>query len=252
MIFGAGRIRLRVIGCLMCTISKPKSGIAARILGKRNLYADAKLTRYINLVGQSLAQNCNRPELFFHFAILDSAHINAYSTPGGYVFITLGAIRHMNDEAELAAVLAHEIAHITRRHIVKELNIHAADTSLVSSLSVFLGGSSETAKVAFLQAVDQAVSILFSKGYKIQDELDADRTAMILLANSGYDPIALQRYLTRIKNLTKQDATKTPPTTHPSSAQRMLAIKQLIYDEQLTRLDYPNRRQRFIQYVDFH
>ena len=76
--------------------------VAARILGRYSVYDKPALIKYVNLVGLSLAQNTNRPELEFHFSILNSSDINAYAAPGGYVFITKGALELMKDESELA------------------------------------------------------------------------------------------------------------------------------------------------------
>ena len=91
-------------------------GVAARILARYPPYNDPKLTRYVNLVGGGLAALSGRPELHYHFAILNTDDINAYSTPGGYVFVTLGALKLMHDESELAGVMAHETAHVALRH----------------------------------------------------------------------------------------------------------------------------------------
>lgn len=225
--------------------------IAARILGRTRLLEDVKLTQYVNLVGQALVMHANRPELKYHFAVLDSQEINAYSTPGGYIFVTSEAIRHMQDESELAGVLAHEIAHVNRRHIVKQLKIYGkSKSSLFSSLTMMLSGSNDTAKVAFSQIVDQAVNILFDQGYKIKDELEADSVGTLLLANSGYDPLALQRYLKRIDSFSKTRA-KVVNKTHPSSTERMSVLSQLIEDEKLTLLGYPHYHERFNHYVHF-
>ena len=107
--------------------------IAARMVGRFGLYNDPQLMKYVNLVGRSLSQSTNRPELDFHFAVLNTSEINAYAAPGGYVFVTRGAIEKMQDESELAAVLAHEMTHINERHVVKELNIEGPGEFKVSS-----------------------------------------------------------------------------------------------------------------------
>jgi predicted Zn-dependent protease len=219
--------------------------VAARILGRERLYENAELTRYVSLVGQILANNSQRAELRFHFAILDTDYVNAYSAPGGYVFITRGALKNMRDEAELAAVLAHEIAHVQQRHIVKALNIRATDTSLVSGLSILLGGATDTARAAFFQAVDKATSLLFEEGYRVQDELESDRVAALLLANSGYDPTALRRYLLRVD----EDDGKNAHRTHPSGNERMAALSAVMREYALEQLIYPRQEARFQSYA---
>ena len=162
--------------------------IAAHILARYPLYNDEKQTRYVNLVGKALALHAPRNELDFHFAILDTDSVNAYSAPGGYVFITRGLLNTMRDESELAAALAHEIAHVTLRHVVKALNIHAAETNAQAGFAHLLSGFGDPTKAAFTQAVGKAMDILFNDGLSKADELAADRTAVMLLADTGYDP----------------------------------------------------------------
>jgi predicted Zn-dependent protease len=218
--------------------------IAARVLGRVPLYDSPQLTRYVNLVGKAVAMNSSRPELEFRFAVLDSDQVNAYSAPGGYIFITRGALALVRDEAELAAVLAHEIAHVTEKHIVREFNIRADDDSSLAGLSRLIGGSQDSARVAFAQAVDKAIEVLFQRGFKHQDELDSDRIATLLLAFSGYDPLALRRYLGRVNDL-KGDKAKAVGTTHPPSSERLSRLDTLIAAEGLGTLKYPRAEMRF-------
>ena len=232
--------------------------IAARILGREPLRENTELARYITLIGQALALNSGRSELSFYFAVLDSEQVNAYSTPGGYVFITRGALNKMRDEAELAAVLAHEIAHVQLRHIVNAMHIRGKETSGVMAwMSVITGGSAETAKVAFFQAVDQATNLLFEEGFNIRDEPAADRVALMLLANTGYDPDALSRFLTR-SDSAEHGTAGVPPAatpeqhkvrTHPSSAERMTALTAALRALGLTDLNLPRRSERFTSYA---
>src|SRR5574337_110854 len=121
--------------------------IAARMIGRFSLYDNSRLTKYVNLVGQALVQNTSRPELQFHFAVLNTTEINAYAAPGGYVFVTRGAIEKMQDESELAAVLAHEITHINEKHVVRELNIRGSEGSAASGLARLIGGGTESARI---------------------------------------------------------------------------------------------------------
>jgi len=218
--------------------------VAARILGRERLYNDPDLTRYINLVGNSLAQHASRTELVYHFAILDRAYPNAYSTPGGYVFITRGAINAAQDEAELAGVLAHEIAHVTLRHIVKDLNIHGTEKSNLSGLAHILSAFSDTTRVALSQTVDKAISILFAKGFNGREELEADQTATMLLAETGYDPAALRRYLQRLADDSRSSHDQEVQT-HPPTTERLQALDKLFAEEALDALSFPTVKNRF-------
>lgn len=221
--------------------------IAARILGRYNLYDNEGLIKYINLVGKGVALQSNRPEVEYHFAILETDAVNAFAAPGGYIFLTKGAVDRMQDEAELAGVLAHEIAHITERHIVKELNIRGAEGSS-GGLARLVGGVGDPARVAFFQAVDKAMEILFEKGLKVEDEFGADRVGTMLLANSGYDPSGLKRYLERIKD-SKVDKTKVLSKTHPPFDERINRLDETIKTEGLEKLNYPTVKERFVENI---
>ncbi|MDH4273558.1 MAG: M48 family metalloprotease [Gammaproteobacteria bacterium] len=220
--------------------------VAARVLGRIPLVEDSSLTQYISLVGRSLVVGSSRPELEFHFAVVKSDEINAYSAPGGYIFVTTGALKSMLDESELAAVLAHEIAHVTERHIVKALRIKAADTEK-SGLTQIIGSAGDTTRIAFFQTIDKAVAVLFETGFNHLDEKEADRIGTLLLAATGYDPQAMARYLTRIKE--KNTGSGAINTTHPPTHERMDTLRRLLADEGLDKLNYPRAAKRFKKYV---
>lgn len=209
--------------------------VAARILDKYKLSEDYALTKYVTLVGRSIALNSNRPELIFHFGVLETKDINAYTAPGGYVFVTRGALNLMNDENDLAVVLAHEIAHVTEMHIVEELDIKGTSTGVGGGLARILGSAAETTRVAFEQVIDKAVSLLFREGLNKQDEFEADQVGSMLAANSGYDPSALYRYLHRVKQY-KGEQTAIVSKTHPSFDDRLVGLKNLSDEEGLASL----------------
>jgi len=224
--------------------------IAARILGQFSLYQNENLTHYVNLVGKSLASYSSRDEIEYHFAVLDADFINAYSAPGGYVFITKGAIKAMKDESELAAVLAHEIAHITEKHIVKEFKIKGKEKSASAGISQILGSSQSSTQVLFAQAVDNAVNLLMKEGFKQKDEFESDNVALMLLAATGYDPHAMHRYLKRIKKLTAKEEKKSgQKPTHPPTSKRLKALKTIAKEEGLQKLKLPRGKKRFAKYA---
>jgi predicted Zn-dependent protease len=214
--------------------------IAARVLGQYKLTGNVRLQKYVNLVGTVLAQNSSRPELVFHFAVIDSDEINAYSTPGGYLFVTTAAVARMENEAELAGVLAHEIAHVTERHIVKELNLRAAEKSPVSSIAALIGGATESAGVAFSQAVDRAVDIIFRDGYKKGDEMQADTDAVLLCAFAGYDPAGLVTFLDKVSKV-KSGVGKT----YPVYDVRLATLQKTASDEGIAELKLALFGERF-------
>jgi beta-barrel assembly-enhancing protease len=218
--------------------------IAAQILGRYPLYDGGYLNQYVNLVGHAVARQGNRPEITYNFAIIQSDEINAYATPGGYIFITTGAIRQMRDEAELAGVLAHEVAHVTQRHIVKELDIKGEEKSAEAGLTHFLGGTGDPARVAFAQAVDKALVLLFEKGLKQADEFEADRVGTLIAATTGYDASGLSRYLSEVKR-SQGPNTAILSHTHPAFDVRIERLRQFLAAEGLDESLAPSLRDRF-------
>jgi predicted Zn-dependent protease len=222
--------------------------VAARVLGRYRLSGNAALTRYVNLVGKAVAANADRPELPFRFAVLATDTVNAWAAPGGYVFVTQGALSRMQDEAELAAVLAHEVAHVSRRHIVRELNIRGSEGSPEAGLAHLLGGVGDPTRVAFNQALDKAVKLLFDAGMKQEDELEADRVGTLLLAATGYDATALRTYVARLGDA-RGETTRKLETTHPPLEKRLAILDEVIRTEHLARTSAPRVTQRFRQYM---
>lgn len=222
--------------------------VGARILGTYRPLNNPELNHYVNLVGRSVALHASRPELEFRFQVLDSDTINAFAAPGGYIFITTGALRMMSDEAQLAAVLAHEIAHVTEKHIVNELGIRGVDDSPVTGLSRLLGAGSDPIRVAFAQAVDQAVDILFTYGLKQEDEFEADYIGTLLLAQTGYEATAMLRYLESIAEI-KGEALEVIDRTHPAMDARFSALREIIDLYDLAELDNPTMKERFESHV---
>jgi Putative Zn-dependent protease, contains TPR repeats len=218
--------------------------VAARILGQLKLLDAPEVNQYLNLVGNAVALHGNRPEITFRFALVQSDTINAYAAPGGYIFVTTGAFALMQDESELAAVLAHEVAHINQRHIVEALHIRGSDDAPEAGLARLVGGATDTARVAFTQAVDKAVEILFEAGLQQADEFEADRLGLVSATLAGYDPEALPRYLSRLEKI--QDAkTAVLYKTHPPLAERQRAIAAMLDNEGLRRLPGASGLSRF-------
>jgi len=218
--------------------------VAARVIARYGLYENLQLMKYVNLVGKVLAMSTNRPELEFRFAVLNTDEINAYAAPGGYIFVTRGALAKMRDEAELAGVLAHEIGHVVEKHVVKELDIKGNDDSAVSGLARVIGGSSDSARLAFAQAVDKALDMLFKNGYKREDEAQADRDAVLFCALSGYEPGGLVRYFERISSV-KGKQTEVLDKTHPSFETRIAWLNSAITQEGIDAGNYKNSKDRF-------
>ncbi len=217
--------------------------LAARILGNYKLIKDEALIRYVNMVGKSISMYSGRPELRFYFSVLDSKEINAFATPGGYIFITKGALMKMTNEAQLAGVLGHEIAHVTQRHVVKNLNIRGSDNSAFSMLSGLIGSSSATFRDLLEQAINEAVKTLFEKGYKLREEMKAYSQAILMTGAAGYDPMEFINFLTKCKGFEKKDSTYKGD--HPQPSIRTKAMLKTIAENGLGKIKTAKVRRRF-------
>jgi len=158
--------------------------------------------------------------LKFYFTILNTNEINAYAIPGGYIFITRGALELMENEAQLAGVLCHEIAHINQRHIVKKMNIRGADNAFLASVSAATGGGVISGVTALDQKLSQAIDALFGSGLDKQMEIDADKEGMQMIMALNYDWKSYNDFLVKIDNQLYQNQRKIISKTHPPILER--------------------------------
>ncbi|MEW6312866.1 MAG: M48 family metalloprotease [Pseudomonadota bacterium] len=161
-----------------------------------------KLQEYVDMVGQKLARNSHRSNLEFHFTVVDSPEINAFALPGGYIYITRGLLAYLNSEAELAAVLGHEIGHVTARHSVQQMSAAYAADIAVQIASIF---APELGSAVGRNLVNVLGGALLS-GYGREHELEADRLGAQYLAKTGYDPQAMVQVIRVLKNQELFDA----------------------------------------------
>ena len=224
--------------------------VAAQLLGRFGRDDEEALNRYVSRVGHYLAEYANRPEVPFHFAVLDTDEVSAFAAPGGYVFVSRGALELMEDEAELAGVLGHEIIHVSERHIVEELDIRGGESGVVSGLARIIGGSGDPARAAFSQAVDEALGILLSEGLSQDDELEADRLGTFLAASAGYEPAALSRFIGRVEAEAGDTITDGLAKTHPPYGERLEAMNAFLVEQGLDGVAGRNMRERFREQVD--
>lgn len=197
---------------------------AATLLGAEPVLADAVVQRYVNRVGLWVALQSERPNLAWRFAVLDDPDVNAFATPGGFVFVTKGLLLTLGSEAELAGALGHEVAHVTRKHhlkaLTKDKRIEAISGAALSSLS-----KDDPRRQEQVAKLVQGVKTLYARGLDKQDELNADRVGIIYAARAGYDPSGMVGVL---QKLDAQDAGTTRMAlllkTHPAPADRLAAL----------------------------
>jgi predicted Zn-dependent protease len=154
------------------------------------------LQAYVNEVGQRLAKQSHRPNLQWHFTVVDSPDVNAFALPGGYVYLTRGIMAYLNSEAELAGVVGHEIGHVTARHGVRQQSAATAAGLGAALGSILIPGLNNQAGASLMQTLAQA----WTAGYGREHELESDRLGAQYLAKSGYDPQAMIKVIGVLKN----------------------------------------------------
>lgn len=193
---------------------------AATLLGAGTVVADRVLEQYVNRVGHWVALQSARPDLSWRFAVLDDPDINAFAAPGGYIFITRGLLLSLRNEAELAGVLGHEIAHVVEKHhldaIQSGARLNLAGMALAEAASRH-GHDPET-----VRQIAAGAKLLYTRGLDKDDEFAADREGVVLAARAGYDPYALLAVLQRLDAMNPDDSALTLLfKTHPKPAERM-------------------------------
>ncbi len=224
--------------------------VAARILSTYHLSKEKQLTDYVNLVGQSVVLHSEKPNTYggYHFAVLNTNEKNAFACPGGIIFITKGMLNAVKKEDELAAVLAHEIAHINHRD-----GISAIKSARWTEALTIIG--TETAKKYTSQELSKLVSIfegsiddvfktLVVNGYSKSQEYSADETAIEYLAKAGYDPGSLKSFLS---SLIESGADKDGGIlkTHPATADRVNNIQDKLPSVKIEQSFLKKRTDRF-------
>lgn len=232
--------------------------IAGKLIAAFGLYGDPQVNQYVNMLGQAIAQNSDTPNRKFSFHILNSSQVNAYAAPGGYIFITRGAILNATNEAELAAVIGHEIAHITNSHVYNTVKALKAKNKKANPLvkvrervsdsqtndggtsgavvAKMMGGGGTAAIALFKVMANAAFSILMNKGLDQKLEFEADQQGMIYAARAGYPSDALPSFLTRLhahKSKASKKALKIQEQTHPPMSQRINLLNTAIIQNDL-------------------
>jgi len=166
------------------------------------VYDNKVLQQYVNEVGQRLGRASHRPNLQYSFVVVDSPEINAFALPGGYIYITRGILSYLSSEAELAAVLGHEIGHVTARHSVQQLSASTAAGVGATVLQIFVPGLRNQAGDSIINLLGNALL----SGYGREHELEADRLGADYLYRTGYDPQAMIKVVGVLKNQETFDA----------------------------------------------
>lgn len=191
------------------------------------IYADTDLNQYVEGIGKTLTPYTHRPQLTYHFAVLDSPVVNAFAVPGGYIYVTRGILAMMNSEAELAAVLGHELGHVCARHSVRRMS-----KLMLFQLGFAVGGAlSETfAKISGVAGV--GIQLLFLK-YSRDDEREADFLGVQYSRKGGFNPSEMVNFfasLQRLGDLSKGAALPGFLSTHPLTEERIQNVGELLQE----------------------
>src|SRR6218665_873383 len=218
-------------------------------------YADEKLQAYVQQGGERVARHSHRSELSYHFTVIDSPDINAFALPGGYIYIHRGLLAYLSSEAELAAVLGHEVGHVTARHSVQQQSQSQAWGILGQAVAIGTG-------VGAAGDVTSALGSAFVRGYGRDMELQADGLGAQYLARAGYDPQAMIEVVEVLKSqddFARDEAAKAgkaAPTssyhgifdTHPGNDQRLQQVigpaRALVAGQQVVNRDV------YLQHID--
>ena len=208
------------------------------------IYDNKALNEYVDRVGQSMVANSHRPGLKHHFAVLDTPVVNAFAAPGGYIYVTRGILALMNSEAELAAVLGHEMGHVAARHSVKQLS-----GQLLAQIGLVVGSivSKDIRKFAGLASI--GMQLLFLK-FSRSDEYQADELGIRYARQAQYSPGEMLRFFSALENMSAEGGSHKIPTflsTHPMTRDRIARVKALVSSQDV-RLGI--RKEPYLRQVD--
>lgn len=203
--------------------------VAARVAKELTLVADETLQQRVREIGQRIVAVCDRQELVYSFAVVDDEDVNAFSLPGGYVFINDGLIEKTSSDDELAGVIAHEVAHIAARHAIKRYE-GGLGLQLVQLATI---ATRQPAAIRGAGVAAQAARLAYAR----QDELEADRLAVNYLKAGGFDPNGIISFLEKLQALHHTERHYLPrgvvrpqyALSHPFVPDRIRETKEAIY-----------------------
>jgi predicted Zn-dependent protease len=200
--------------------------ISGNLLGAAPLVKDAELQKYVNRVGRWVALQSERPDLPWHFGVIESNDLNAFAAPGGYVLVTKGLYRALKNESELAGVLAHEIGHVIKKHQLKLLQ----KQQLLDLGAGLFGDNAGKNSDAVKKLIGSGAEIC-ARSLDKDAEFEADRIGVVLAGRAGYDPYGLPEVLQEIGHASKDDGRVALLfKTHPHPDDRLAKLGDAVGD----------------------
>ena len=220
-----------------------------QILQTYGKYDDPELARYVAALGKKLGALSHQPNLAYNIQVLDSPVVNAFAVPGGYVYLTRGILAYLNDEAELAGVVAHEIGHIAARHSAQQYS-----KAQFAQLGLGLGSVLSKTFRKYAGVAQAGVGLLFLS-FSRSDEREADSLGVEYSAKAGYDSNHMANLFVSLERLNPGEAQGGLPgwfSTHPNPENRIAAIKEdtLVWREKLKQTRFAVNRDQYLQQVD--
>jgi len=198
----------------------------AEVRKQMGLYGDAEIQRYVSRVGERLARAGHRPNLPWTFGVVDEPAVNAFALPGGYIYITRGILPFLRDEAELAAVMGHEVGHVDARHQAAAYSRQTLAGGGLAILGVFVPETRPLQGVA-----EVALGFMFLKHGR-EDEIEADRLGVSYASAGGWEPRAMTGLLGTLARLDEASGTRRGvpnwALTHPPTADRVAKVEEAI------------------------
>src|SRR2546427_6579451 len=185
---------------------------------------DEKLQRYVQTMGNKLAAVSHRSGLAWHFTVVNSPVVNAFAIPGGYVYLTRGILAYLNNEAELAGVMGHEIGHVTARHSVQQIT-----RSQLAQIGLGVGSVLSPTFGQFGNLAESSLGVLFLR-YSRDNEREADRLGVEYAARAAWDPRQVSNFFDVLARLAAASGRETIPgwlQTHPDPPQRVQTTRML-------------------------
>ena len=184
------------------------------------LLDDPAIAKYVERVGQGLVPYSKRPNIPYHFQVVQNKQVNAFATTGGYVYVTSGLLATAANEAQIAGIIAHEMGHIGARHLITDMRKQAIESGIASAAGLDRS-----------TAVNLGVQLALNLPGSRRHEFEADQLGVFTISQAGYDPRALPAFM---KNLLNSGSVPAFLSSHPATPDRIRMLNQLIDQNNLT------------------
>jgi predicted Zn-dependent protease len=219
----------------------------AQVRKEMGVYGDRELQQYVRDIGLRLAAVSERPNLPWHFTVVDVPAINAFALPGGYIYVTRGILPFLDSEAQLAGVLGHEIGHVTARHASQQYS-----RATGAQLGLILGTILVPQTRPFAGLGQSGLGVMFLK-YGRGDELQADSLGVKYASAGGWDPAGIAQMLTTLSRVEEASDDKGIPnwlSTHPAAGDRVQRVQEPVLAATAGERGFATNRDGYTQRID--